>query len=214
MGELKGGIHFTSLSFTSTDSPVEVKSVFAKHAEITTTNGLIEGEFHTTVSLALTTMNGHIKANASLYDDMLDGAPVSLVMKSSNGQIQSGIHLRSSSSTRSAFNISARSTHGDLHIDLDESPLDARLDLYARTSNASATVSMSREFEGSYRLQTTNALAAILLINAQRIHRACTVCGISLWRAIVALRKASFRGTRLLARMDMISYKLRMLRRL
>ncbi|PCH35699.1 hypothetical protein WOLCODRAFT_156398 [Wolfiporia cocos MD-104 SS10] len=157
-GDLEGDVFFDSLALKSTLSTVEVKSVSAHHTEVAITSGRIEGDFRTSGSLSLINSNDPIKSN---------GTAVSLSMKSSDGPITAGISLFSPAhSPGGAFNISARTSNSDTDIHLDESPLDARLNLYARSNNAPATVSMSREFEGSFRLRTTNARIAVPFNNS------------------------------------------------
>ncbi|PCH35698.1 hypothetical protein WOLCODRAFT_80761 [Wolfiporia cocos MD-104 SS10] len=173
IGDLEGEVFFESLTLKSTDSPIEAKvgldqySVSSRHAEVVTTNSFIRGDFCSSGSLSLINSNGPIRANASLHNDSPDGTAVSLLIKTSNGPITSGITLFSSdSSTGDAFNVSARTSNNALDIFFDESPLDARLDVHARTSNAPAAISMSREFEGSFRLRTTNGYIAVPFNNA------------------------------------------------
>ncbi|KAI0944062.1 hypothetical protein AcV7_001982 [Taiwanofungus camphoratus] len=158
IGDLHNEITFRSLSLTSANSKIRVQSVDVDAATIKTTNGRIEGSFHASKSLSLITSNGPIRANVSLYHDNATDANVDLTMKTSNGPIVSNVDLVSTapSSTGGAFAVSAKTSNSYLGIDFPEAALEAHLTVDARTTNAPATVSLNRAYEGAFDLRSSN----------------------------------------------------------
>ncbi|PCH35696.1 hypothetical protein WOLCODRAFT_20113 [Wolfiporia cocos MD-104 SS10] len=163
VGDSRGGVIFNSLSLRSAFSPIMAKSLFAHHADVRTTDSAIEGDFYTSGDLRLVTTNGPIKANASLFYNHADKISanktyVSLSMQSSNGPILSKINLFSEPAVGGDFTVSVQTANDDLNLDFATSPLDARLGLRAKTTNAPAVVSMNSVLEGRYKLITNGKI--------------------------------------------------------
>ncbi|KZT03914.1 uncharacterized protein LAESUDRAFT_728604 [Laetiporus sulphureus 93-53] len=163
--ELPSELLFRTLSLRSKDARIHVQSVHAERAELRTTNGAIEGEFHTSDTLTLTTSNAHIRADVYLYHDDLNESSTKVNMHTSNAAIISSVNLISTSpshpSIGGSFEVSSETSNGPLSLTFPFSASSSRLDAIARTSNAHISATVNPAYEGSFEVRTSNAKPAV-----------------------------------------------------
>ncbi|OBZ77938.1 54S ribosomal protein L16, mitochondrial [Grifola frondosa] len=156
IGDIGDSVLFKSLSLRTTNVPIVVGSLAAEYAELSTTNGNIQGSFNTSTTLELITSNGAIHASVGLFSRD-DGMVTRLLMKTSNGKIDSSVNLVSSSEngTGGAFQVGAYTSNAPISITHPSAPVDSVLHLEARTSNSPAIITMHKTFEGSFSLTSS-----------------------------------------------------------
>ncbi|KAH9917214.1 hypothetical protein B0H21DRAFT_827856 [Amylocystis lapponica] len=164
IGDLQDKVVFDHLILQSSDSTMSAESLRAREIDVRTTNGAISGSYHASARLSLSTSNADVGATINLYHDNADihhndikKPATRLEIETSNGAIVTPMHLISTAASGGggAFSIFAKSTDGPLALDVPSMPLDAVLRLDAETSNAAATVTVHRAFEGSVQLRTS-----------------------------------------------------------
>ncbi|KAK0495084.1 hypothetical protein EDD18DRAFT_1173857 [Armillaria luteobubalina] len=166
--DLEGRVHFGKISLkgsnmqiqaeslefdygkiVTSNAPIQINSLDAVGADVHTTNAPIQGRFVASGSLVLKTSNAPIRVDVDLGD--MDTTKSTLELTTSNNIIEGGIKLFSPSS-----DVSARTSNGPLQIKVLESPVDSKVKLDARTSNAFAEVGLPPTYEGSYSLSTSH----------------------------------------------------------
>lgn len=158
--DLAGNVTFGLLNLWGSNGPVAAQSVSAGEMSIMSRNGPIEGTFYASEFLSLVTSDSHIKADVHIT---AHNSNTALHMKTSNGALDSSVSLASASpgAAGDSFIVSAQTSNAPLTLAFPQSPLDARLTLRARTSNAPAAASLHRAYEGSFKLRTTNGRMAV-----------------------------------------------------
>lgn len=76
-----------------------------------------------------------------------------------------GFNLKSSQPDRTggAFQVQTLTTNGRLSVDFLDTPVDSKLKLTARTTNAAASASLHPAYEGSFRVKTSNGQSNIIV---------------------------------------------------
>ncbi|KAH9922583.1 hypothetical protein B0H21DRAFT_765961 [Amylocystis lapponica] len=159
VGELQGNVAFDRIHLKSSNAKISAGSLEASSLSVQTSNGAIEGVYHSSSRLELITSNAHITASTYLYHSTHRYNATSLVMRTSNARLFAPIFLSTTaaSHTGGLFDIGARTSNGALDVDVSAIPPDARVQLRAETSNARAGVTLVRAFEGAFELHTSNA---------------------------------------------------------
>jgi len=163
LGDVEHEISFGSLRLESRNAGITVKSVYADNCETRTTNGAIQGNFYTSNSLILSTTNGHILANVSMFHDAFKPTNTSAILSTTNGALKSNISLISPAPSHvgGMFDVVGVTTNAPLALNFTNSSVDAFLAVDARTTNAPANLSMNPAYEGAFQLYTTNANVAV-----------------------------------------------------
>ncbi|KAK0212268.1 hypothetical protein DFS33DRAFT_1280260 [Desarmillaria ectypa] len=140
----------------TSNAPIKINSLDAIGAEVRTTNSPIKGFFVASGSLILKTSNAPIRADVNLGD--MDVTRSTLELTTSNNIIEAGIKLFSPSS-----DVSTHTSNGPLQVKVLESPVDSKVKLDARTSNAFAEVWLPPTYEGTYSLSTSHMQPSLLV---------------------------------------------------
>ncbi|KAK0196019.1 hypothetical protein F5146DRAFT_924767 [Armillaria mellea] len=147
--DLESRVHFGKISLKGSNMPIQAEASATSCADVHTTNAPIQGCFAASGSLVLKTSNGPIRVDVDLGD--MDATKSTLELTTSNNNIEAGIRLFSPSS-----DVSARTSNGPLQIKVLESPVDSKVKLDARTSNAFGEVWLPPTYEGTYSLSTSH----------------------------------------------------------
>ncbi|KAK0226557.1 hypothetical protein IW262DRAFT_1457799 [Armillaria fumosa] len=142
-------LEFDYGKIVTSNAPIQINSLDAVGVDVHTTNAPIQGHFVASGSLVLKTSNAPIRVDVDLGD--MDATKSTLELTTSNNIIEAGIKLFSPSS-----DVSARTSNGPLQIKVLESPVDSKVKLDARTSNAFAEVGLPPTYEGTYSLSTSH----------------------------------------------------------
>jgi len=149
---------FGKLDVHGSNMGISATSLYAEHATLKTSNAPISGVFNTSTSLELVTSNAHIKAAVGLtstqsgpYND-----PTKLVMKTSNGPVNAVLSLLSKHDTGGTYDVSTETSNNFLGVTYDAASPGHTLVHRGRTSNAPATLSLHRAYEGPFALQSSN----------------------------------------------------------
>lgn len=155
-------VDFDTVSFKSSNMPIEVGSLYATNARIATSNSYIEGDFEISLSLKLLTANSHIKAKVDLFNDE-DAGVTDITMKTSNAPINATLALVSAvsgthpirSDVGGKFKVSATTSLSPLNITIPRAPVDSVLMLDAYTSLSPVAITLHETYEGTFNLMTT-----------------------------------------------------------
>ncbi|KAF8592270.1 hypothetical protein K439DRAFT_1626286 [Ramaria rubella] len=155
---LGNGVIFGSLSFNTTDAPIQSDSVSAVVANFTTVNAEISGSYNISDSLGISTINAPIFVNI-LMENADGDNPTTLSLETEDGAIQAPITLVSTSTSGSpaAFSVSAITTNNPLNVSFPDtltSPF-ARLAFIGRNLNGLTNVTLPATYEGSILLSTS-----------------------------------------------------------
>ncbi|KAJ7779077.1 hypothetical protein B0H16DRAFT_1501021 [Mycena metata] len=134
--------------------PIMIQSLIGETASIVTNLGAIEGTFNSSKSLTLSTSNGPINVEVNLFNNDEDDA-AKLKLLTSNGRIEGRINLESTKKSGSAFNITARTSHGPIDLDVVAAPLESNITLGATTSLGSLSAKLPTTFEGEFHASTS-----------------------------------------------------------
>jgi len=156
--DLNTKILFETLDIHGSNTPISVLSLAAIHGKIQTSSGPIRGVFNASDSLELRTSNSPIQVHVGLTSH--DKSEPLLIMKTSNGALESEISLFSSSSssateTTLTYHVEAKTSNSPLTINFATAPVGSTLDLDASTSNSPAKVSLHSTYEGIFNLSTS-----------------------------------------------------------
>ncbi|KAJ7181358.1 hypothetical protein C8R43DRAFT_969008 [Mycena crocata] len=180
VGALQDAVEFKSVSVTTTNAAVRVKSLSADDAKLHTSNGVISahslvsphltlqtsnagisGTFNTSASLQLITSNAPITVNVNLESAKDASRPTRLTMRTSNRLLEAKINLVTPASKGGLFRVSGMTSNAPLTIAFLGSPQASELDLSARTSNAAAEVKLHSAYEGQFNVRTSQYSAAV-----------------------------------------------------
>ncbi|KAJ7142471.1 hypothetical protein C8R44DRAFT_658197 [Mycena epipterygia] len=158
-----GGIYAESLSTGNASirtslGAIKLQSLVAESANVATSMGPIEGTFNSSNTLILRTSNGAINVDVNLSNNA--EKPAKLQMRTSNGAINSTINLESESDT-SAFDLTARTSHGPVKLDVVAAPVDSTVNLRATTSIGALAVKLPPTYEGSFTATTSLASLSV-----------------------------------------------------
>ncbi|OCH93768.1 hypothetical protein OBBRIDRAFT_832382 [Obba rivulosa] len=149
----RDAVLFDHLSLSTSNKPIIVNSLATNTAMLHTMNSKIEGAFSTASYLSLHTLSAPIKADVQMLNAN-DGTQTQLWMQTSHSGINATAELVSTSThaTEGSFKIHGRTSGGLLDISALNAPIDHVLDLTAETSNALASVSLHRTWQGAFHL--------------------------------------------------------------
>ena len=155
------------------------QSLFARKARLETSNARIKGNFTTSSSLELVTVNALIEANVVMLSSAsFDEPPTQLTMHTKNAAITANLDLANpsaSSYTSSSdpadssvggnFEIESETSNSRSTISVQSQPYSSYLSLTAHTSNSACEVSLARQFSGSFRL-ASSVMSPVLRISS------------------------------------------------
>ncbi|ETW74815.1 hypothetical protein HETIRDRAFT_482614 [Heterobasidion irregulare TC 32-1] len=153
LGPLASAYTFGSVLLKTSNFPIDVQSIDAYRAKISTENAAIRGSFNVSTSLELATSNAPIEADVSLYNSQSNHA-TSLRLATRNGPIKAALRLYTDS-LRSSFKVDATTSNSPLTITNNVSPPDSILRLSAETSNSPAHVLLASAYEGTFSVGTS-----------------------------------------------------------
>ncbi|KAJ7215286.1 hypothetical protein B0H12DRAFT_1154746 [Mycena haematopus] len=141
-------------SITTSLGAIKIQSLVSPEAFISASLGPIEGTYNGS-KLTFITTNGGIHVDVNLSNDRDDTAELKLL--TSNGPIHSNVTLLSSKedTADSAFNITARTSHGPIGVDVLSAPLNSNIALHATTALGPAAVALPATYEGAVRASTS-----------------------------------------------------------
>ncbi|KAF7295951.1 hypothetical protein MKEN_01409600 [Mycena kentingensis (nom. inval.)] len=163
----------TTLLRTS-NGGVQIGHLMATTAIVRSSNGGISGTYATKGPLELRTSNGAIDVSVAVTSDSSNKTPLTMV--TSNGKLTAVVDLISPSASTPkdlTFPVTARTSNGALSVTIKELPLDAKLDLQARTSNTPATVGLPLTYEGSFSVKTSNSPSLVKRLGSSERDPAC-----------------------------------------
>jgi hypothetical protein len=129
-----------------------LKNVMAAELSITTSNASVRVT-NTTFTIAhLETLNGEIVLSSGTLNAAPSSASSKLALTSLNGSIRANLTLATSTSGGGRFNVTARTSNAPLVLDFTRAPPQSTLLLDAKTQAASARVALPPQYEGDYTL--------------------------------------------------------------
>ncbi|KAI0086962.1 hypothetical protein BDY19DRAFT_995394 [Irpex rosettiformis] len=155
IGELGGIAQFQSITLSSADKAIIVKSLSAQRIRLRTTNGSIEGSFSSNQHISLRTVNAPISADIVLTNN--GEGWTGLEMLSSNAEISASMALESTAPKGKipSFRVLAKSSNKTVNLKAVSSPLKANTQMEIQTSNAPATFRLPASYEGKFDLHST-----------------------------------------------------------
>ncbi|PIL33801.1 hypothetical protein GSI_04426 [Ganoderma sinense ZZ0214-1] len=156
VGDLEDTVYFEKLTLNTAHTPITVDSLAGSRIRAHSKNSAIRGKFNTSTELELETANAPINVHANLASGD-DEEPTRLVLRTSNGHIDSEVTLQSTtaSSTGGTFDVSARTSNAPLTLAVVDAPVEHALTLKARTSNSPARVTLHPTYEGAFDVQSS-----------------------------------------------------------
>jgi len=159
-GNLDGRVSFNDIHISTSNAHITAKSIDVVSGRFETSNAAITGKFSANKSLTLRTSNGRIEAEFFLTNEY-EAQPVMLNARTSNGRILSDINLISKASlggfSGGAFDVTTRTSNAQVELKFPKAPVDSKLNLKSKTSNAQAEISLHRTYEGTFELETSNS---------------------------------------------------------
>jgi hypothetical protein len=172
-GRLGKVVFFDDISLKSVNGGINARSITAERGSVETTNGPvffhhgefgsfdvsshngpIQGVFNATGSLFLSTSNNSITAEIHINTD--DNGEAILGLHTSHSHIDARVWLNNlAEATGGDFGIVATTDHGPIKLDIVDSPVDSKMELTARTTEASALVVLPLTYEGRFELNST-----------------------------------------------------------
>jgi len=155
VGNLIEKVVFRSFILKGSNGHIDVESVQADEAIISTSNAGIQGIFNASTSLSLQTTNGRVDADIGLSS--VNQSEPKLSLTTSNAPVTSRISLISDAGLGGSFQALATTSNARLDIDFPAAPPYSLLKFISMTSNAQAVVSLNAAYEGSFLLQTSSS---------------------------------------------------------
>ncbi|KAK7690183.1 hypothetical protein QCA50_006834 [Cerrena zonata] len=175
VGDLGTDVFFETISLKTSNDPINIKSLSAEHATLTTSNsvirgavnatvikahssnGPIEGVFESVYDISLVTNNSPVKVKLTLSNDDVSN-PSKLLLTSSNAPIESEITLVSKSEdhTGGAFDVKTSTSNSHVNVVFPSAPVDSKLDLIAHSSNGPVWAKLHPTFDGSFSAYTSS----------------------------------------------------------
>jgi len=162
VGDIGAGVKFGGFGLKTANMPINVESVYATKAHISTTNGPIEGTFNASKFLELSTVHAKIAASIGLHNNGERGV-TGLVIKNKHGPIEATLSLISSTSSAGGFKIRARTALAPLSLEIPSAPGLSTLLLSAHTSLAPASVILPSTYEGRFKIATRLAKPEVIV---------------------------------------------------
>jgi len=159
------GVSFGSLGLHGINGPILIESVNAVSGNISTINGPIVGQFNVTNSLRLATVNGPIEADINVENDVDKAKPSVIDLTTANGHIAAELSLFSTKSTGGLFKVLATTANGPIDVSFPTAPVSSVLNLKAVTANAHTDVSLHPTYEGVFHLNSV-LLSPKLVVDA------------------------------------------------
>ncbi|KAF9518111.1 hypothetical protein BS47DRAFT_1389292 [Hydnum rufescens UP504] len=157
--------YFNSLTIRGTDGELYADALAGHNITFQTTNGKIGGHFETDTALTLETSNGRIEVDVDAQNAPTQPLSTSVSLITSNGPILSTLSLstvrsgdRSYPGEGGSFSAYARTTNGIFNLKVPITPLSPTIIIDGNTTNNRASLSMYRAYEGSFMLNSSNAV--------------------------------------------------------
>ncbi|KAJ7142526.1 hypothetical protein C8R44DRAFT_602709, partial [Mycena epipterygia] len=144
-------VDFKWLDLKGSIGGIYAEALVAESADIGTSFGSIEGTFNAFNTLILRTSYAPITVDVNLSNNA--DKPAELQMHTSNGAIEATINLKSDPDN-AAFNLTARTSHGPIQLDVVAAPINSTIRLDATTSIGALGVKLPNTYEGSFSAAT------------------------------------------------------------
>jgi len=158
--------YFNSLAIRGTNGELYADALAGHNITFQTTNGQIGGHFETDTALTFETTNGRIDVDVDAQNAPTQPVSTSVSLITSNGPILSTLSLSTvRSSDRlypgegGSFSVYARTTNGIFNLKVPITPLSPTIIIDGNTTNNRASLSMYRAYEGSFMLNSSNAVS-------------------------------------------------------
>ncbi|THH07536.1 hypothetical protein EW145_g3313 [Phellinidium pouzarii] len=162
-GDLQGRVAFDSVDVKTSNAHIAAENIDVTKGSFKTSNSEIIGSYNTTGALKLVTSNARIAVKVDMHSARLV-RPTELLLKTSNGAIDSALSLYASAAgggADSAFGVQTVTSNAASSLAVLAHPSDAQLMLECKTSNHGARVALHPAFEGAYALRTSNSAARV-----------------------------------------------------
>ncbi|KAI0687859.1 hypothetical protein BC835DRAFT_376418 [Cytidiella melzeri] len=157
VGALQDVVDFDSITLSSAEKPIIVKSLSARRVRLRTTNASIEGRFASESHISLRTANAPINADIVQNNDGVNASNVELI--TSNAEVIATINIASTASKSSSrsqqYRILAKTAEKPITIRCPVAPTDAKLQFEVQTTNAPVTVHLPSTYVGRFELHST-----------------------------------------------------------
>ncbi|KAI0086961.1 hypothetical protein BDY19DRAFT_957668 [Irpex rosettiformis] len=155
VGELAGSVHFSSISLSSSDRAIFVKSLSANKIRLRTSNGAIQGAFNSDSSISLRTANAPINAEVTLGNDGSGASNLELLTTFDEVRVDLSLTSVAPHGTQPFYRIHARSSEKPVDIISTSAPPNAIIQYEVQTTNAPASVTVPQSFDGAFALHST-----------------------------------------------------------
>ncbi|KAI0687862.1 hypothetical protein BC835DRAFT_1375274 [Cytidiella melzeri] len=158
LGDLASTAHFSSISLSTSDQDITVKSLSAQRTRLRTSNGAISGAFTSDSSISLRTANGPITANIALSND--GASPSNVELLTTYDEVNADLTLTSTApfGAPPVFHVHAKSSQKPLSISCVPSaplPDGAVTQFEISTTNARAQLRAPEGYVGAFELHST-----------------------------------------------------------
>jgi len=157
--DLASTVTFGELELNSQFGTINVKSVLAEEAMITTSHGSIAGTFNTSRSLSLSTVHGPISARVGMFNphDRLEEKDTKLLLQTRHGAIKAEIDLISTSPSHMGglFTVEARASSGKIDLAFPFASPRSLLDMESSVKHGENHVQLHPSYEGKFHLQSS-----------------------------------------------------------
>ncbi|KAJ7650782.1 hypothetical protein FB45DRAFT_888785 [Roridomyces roridus] len=149
-----------SASLRTSNGPITATHLVASSVDVHSANGPITGNFTAVDRLDLVTSNGPVRVNVLLKGS--DSKEVNkLNVRTSNSPLEASIRLGEPSGSGGSFSVETTTSNNRLATKVVSTPLDAVLNLQARTSNSPGQVALPVTYEGDLEVYTSNSAVNI-----------------------------------------------------
>lgn len=154
VADLAESVHFDSLTFSTSNMPIDAESLSADFVDWKSSNGPITGNFVVKDTLEIHTTNSPISANISLLNDG-KGPATNVSLVTSNSPLRTNISMIATTDDEdgSAFNVLAHTSNSPLHVAFVSAPVDSLLHFDGATSNSPAHAALHATYEGAFTLR-------------------------------------------------------------
>ncbi|KAI0344451.1 hypothetical protein BDW22DRAFT_1482680 [Trametopsis cervina] len=155
VGDLAGVVHFSSITLSSSEKDIYVKSLSARRARLRTSNGTIRGTFSSDSAVSLRTSNAPINADITLSND--GAQPSHLELHTNYDEINVNVNLDSTApeDKTPSYRVVAQSSNKPVHVKSGPAPQTASVHYEIQTTNAPATLHLPATYEGTFELHSS-----------------------------------------------------------
>ncbi|KAI5123822.1 hypothetical protein M0805_009114 [Coniferiporia weirii] len=157
------GVAFSVVDAKTSNAYIAAENLEVAQGSLKSSNGPITGTYNTSTALTIITSNARIAVDVEMHSERLK-RPTAVILKTSNGVIDSTLNLHADSPSGgadSAFAAQAITSNARSSLAITQHPADAPLTVESKTSNSPARVALHPAFEGAFALRTSNSAARI-----------------------------------------------------